>query len=124
MAYACFYVGTSGCTSAAGLGLTAGWWVELPDAFPPIHHVSTTSVAVGSDGQFEGCLVTCYDTTTVGHTVHMTVRGIDEWAKGTKWLRFRSDPALSNQGADKVERLQTKIELFYRSEDEVGTITV
>lgn len=122
MAYATWNIGTSGITSTSKFGLTAGWWVKIPDSFPPIMHIDTTSVAIPTDGDYNGCVVTLIDTTTVGHVVHTDKRGVEEFVYGDKWFRLRSDPAISNQGAGKVERMETIIQLYYRDETEGGTI--
>jgi len=122
MAYATWLVGTSALTSAAGFGLTGGWWIKMPDSFPPIQYVQTTSIALPGGGDFRGLAMTLIDTTTGGHVVHQDARGIEEYVKGDRWFRARSDPAISNQGADKLERMFTRIELYYRDQAEGGDI--
>jgi len=124
MAYASWIIGTSGLTSAAGFGLTGGYWIRLPDSFPPIQFIQTTSIALPTSGDYRGMVVTHTDTTaTIGHMEHPDPRQVEEYVKGDRWFRARAQPALSNFGYDvQGDRMVTRIELYYRSQSEGGQI--
>jgi len=122
MAYATWLIGTANITSTVKFGMTGGFWMKLPDSAPPLQFVQTSSIALPGDGDYRGCVVTCIDTTTVGHVIHTGPRQVSAYVKGDKWVRMVSDPALSFNGADKLERMYTRVELYYRDQQEGGSI--
>ena len=56
-------------------------WMKLPQAFPPIQYISTSSIAFPATGDFEGVLF-CADTTSAG----VTVAQVGGYIKGDKWF--------------------------------------
>lgn len=120
--YAEWFIGTAGITSVSKFG-TGAWWVKIPDAFSPIQYIDTTSIAIPTDGDIHGCLIQTMDTTTVGHVSHITPRRVTGYVTGDKWFRLTGDPAIGESGQDKLERLQTKVMLYYRDASEGGEIT-
>jgi len=128
MAYATWFIGSTAITSAAGFGLTGGYWIKMPDSFPPIQYIQTTSLAKPTSGDYRGLVITVVEsTTTVSHIWDISSRGVEEYVKGDRWFRARSDPALSNRAGwidarEAVKRVSTKIELYYRDQSEGGDI--
>jgi len=54
-------------------------------------------------------------------------RGVEQYVKGDRWFRLRSGPANSNEAAVdpagiQVQRVFTRIELYYRDSVELDTV--
>jgi len=124
--YASWHLGTSEVTTTTKFGVE-GYWAKLPDAFPPIQYIRTTSVAVPADGNTRGCIVTIVETTTGANgygpvQYHIDARGIIQYQTGDKWFLFRSRPDLRLNQEERPQIVYTQVQLYYRSSPEVGTI--
>ncbi|TSA56692.1 hypothetical protein D4R42_03030 [bacterium] len=129
--YATWLVGTSEVTTVTKFGV-AGHWAKLPDVFPPIEFINTTSVAIGVM-PYRGCIVTIVQTTTGDNGPGPAImtsdrRGVEQYVKGDRWFRLRSGPATLNALAVDtdnidVQRVYTQIELYYRDKVDGGEIT-
>jgi hypothetical protein len=137
MAYAEWYVTTVSSQTKFGV---AGYWVELPDAFPPIIYIKsdTTPGASDNDGcYFEYCQYTTMGpywykdwTTTTGGTTwcstykvgcgccYLTPQKVDAFITHDKWFRIDGD-GVSDGGETRTKKL---LKLYYRDITEIGTI--
>ena len=123
--YAEWNIGTTGVTTVTKFGVAGGYWAKIPDAFPPIQHIDTSSIAIPTNGDVHGCIITSVDTTTTdtGTVVRMAPARVAEYITGDKWFRFANQPAAAT-GAVTAGRQHTTVRLYYRDVTEVGPITV
>jgi len=128
--YASWLIGTSAVTTVTKFGV-AGHWARLPDVFPPIEFINTTSIALATMPT-NGCVVTIGETTTGANGPGPIImirdrRGVEAYVKGDRWFRLRSGPATSNEAAVdpagiNEQRVFTRIELYYRDSVELDSV--
>jgi hypothetical protein len=105
MAYAEWYATTIASTTKFG---TAGYWQELPDAFPPIIYIKSDTTATNTSN--DGLYLETHSTTIK----LVTPMKVDEFVTHDKW--FRQDTAGSGSHGPKTYKL------YYRDITETGKI--
>jgi hypothetical protein len=122
MAFAEFIITTVPTATVYG---AAQFWVELPESFPPIGHIVTTTPAAVTvnEGVFIETATTIPITTGIS-TPLGTFRAMVKCAgyvKGTRWLYFDEAVGAAKDSV-KADGAQVKLIVYYRSTEEMYNI--
>jgi hypothetical protein len=138
MAFALFYYGSAtnagGTTTATTLFGTSGYWRELPDAFPPILWIDTSTPGTFAANGNQGCYVIGATTnvTQTGAANSITLKAqVAGYKVGTRWFRTTTNvsddtfalavhPTIGSAGAGLYENSAGHYEcrLYYRAINE------